>query len=66
MKVTKQRMMELNAIGLHLKQRVTDAKYFQASKNDRISMPFGYLEYLLEAYMEMLDGVEVETEGEEE
>lgn len=66
MKVSNMRMMELNAIGLHLKQRVEDAKYFQASENDRISMPFGYLEYLLEAYMEMLDGVEVEIEGEEE
>ena len=59
MKVSKERMMELNSIGLHLKQRVEDAKYFQASKNDRISMPLGYVEHLFEAYMEMLDGVEV-------
>lgn len=64
MKVSKIRMMELNSIGLVLSQAISLANTTNANIDDECSLPlrYGYVRHLYDAYMEMLDGVEIDNE----
>ena len=62
MKVSKYRMMELNGIGLVLSQTISLMNITKANPDDDCSLPLGYIRNLYDAYMELLEGVEVEGE----
>lgn len=62
MKVSKYRMAELNCIGLVLSQAVSLMNTTNAKDNDTSSFRNSYVKNLYDAYMELLEGVEIDNE----
>jgi len=60
MKVSKERIRELNALGIQLSMVVSHIKAFKAKDEEESSFRNSYIKNLYEAYIELLKSVEVE------